>query len=145
MSIGVDEPEPSSKSREIIWKPPTTMTTTAAATASVRSRSVSFLGCLAPDLAAFFPSAELAEAACAYFPGLPPQLMRAAVARYRALGIWGHNPILPRGGYEQLRASLVSGGFVRQGASFEQAVDNSLAADVVREGPPALSPPSSNR
>ena len=41
------------------------MTTTAAATASVRSRSVSFLGCLAPDLAAFFPSAELAEAACA--------------------------------------------------------------------------------
>ena len=65
MSIRVDEPEPSSKSREIIWKPPTTMTTTAAATASVRSRSVSFLGCLAPDLAAFFPSAELAEAACA--------------------------------------------------------------------------------
>jgi hypothetical protein len=65
MSIGVDEPEPSSKSREIIWKPPTTMTTTAAATASVRSRSVSLLGCLAPDLAAFFPSAELAEAACA--------------------------------------------------------------------------------
>ena len=44
MSIRVDEPEPSSNSREIIWKPPTTMTTTAAATASVRNRSVSFLG-----------------------------------------------------------------------------------------------------
>ena len=68
--------------------------------------------------------------------------MRAAVARYRMLGIWGDNPILPRGGYEQLRASLVSGGFVTEGASFEQAVDNSLAEDAVSEDPPPLIVPS---
>jgi hypothetical protein len=37
-----------------------------------------------------------------------------------------------------LRASLVSGGFVKRGASFEQAVDNSLAEDAVSENPPGL-------
>ena len=37
--------------------------------------------------------------------------LRAAVARYQALGIWGRNPILPRGGYDRLKAGLVSGRF----------------------------------
>ena len=63
---------------------------------------------------------------------------RHAVARYRELGIWGRNPILPRTGYDRLKAGLVSGGFVKQGALFEQAVDNSLAEEVVREDPPPL-------
>ena len=84
------------------------------------------------------PPEALADAAQSYFTSVPPHLMRAAVARYRALGIWGRNPILPRSGYERLRASLVSGGFVKHGASFEQAVDNTLAEEAVREDPPAL-------
>ncbi|HUC10361.1 MAG TPA: ABC transporter substrate-binding protein [Stellaceae bacterium] len=84
------------------------------------------------------PPDMLAEAAQSYFPEVSPQLMRAAIARYRELAIWGQNPILPRVGYERLRTALVSGGFVRHGASFEQAVDNSLAEDVLREDPPAL-------
>lgn len=90
------------------------------------------------------PPEALADAAQLYFPSVSPQLMRAAVARYRALGIWGRNPILPRGGYERLRESLVSGGFVREGASFEQAVDNSFAEEAVRDDPPALGPPPSS-
>jgi NitT/TauT family transport system substrate-binding protein len=84
------------------------------------------------------PPEALADAAQAFFPNVPPAVMRAAVARYRALGIWGRDPILPRSGYERLRASLVSGGFVKRGASFEQAVDNSLAEDAVSENPPGL-------
>jgi NitT/TauT family transport system substrate-binding protein len=84
------------------------------------------------------PPEALADAACSFFPDVPPQLVRAAVARYRQLGIWGRNPILPRAGYERLRAALVSGGFVRHGASFAQAVDNSLAEQAVRDDPPAL-------
>ena len=58
--------------------------------------------------------------------------------RSRAIGHWGRNPILPRGGYDRLKAGLVSGHFVKQGAPFEQAVDNSLAEEVVREDPPPL-------
>ena len=72
-----------------------------------------------------------------YFPAVPATLLRAALARYRALGIWGRNPILPRAGYDRLVAGLVSGGFVR-GTPFETAVDNSLAEQVVAENPPAL-------
>ena len=73
-----------------------------------------------------------------FFPNVAPSLLRGTVARYRELGIWGRNPILPRIGYDRLKAGLVSGGFVKQGAPFEQAVDNSLAEEVVSEDPPPL-------
>ena len=84
------------------------------------------------------PPEALADAVQSFFPGVSPTLLRGAVDRYRALGIWGRNPILPRAGYDRLKAGLVSGDFVRQGAPFEQAVDNSLAEEVVREDPPPL-------
>jgi len=84
------------------------------------------------------PPAPLADAVQSFFPSVSPTLLRAAVARYRALGIWGRDPILPRAGYDRLKAGLISGHFVKQGAPFEQAVDNSLAEEVVREDPPPL-------
>jgi NitT/TauT family transport system substrate-binding protein len=84
------------------------------------------------------PPEELAAAVQSFFPSAEPSLLRAAVARYHALGIWGRNPILPCAGYERLRASLVSAGFVQYAAPFEQTVDNSLAEEVVREDPPQL-------
>ncbi len=79
----------------------------------------------------------LADAVRPYFPAVSYPLLLAAVARYRALGIWGRDPILPRAGYERLKAALVSGGFAK-GTPFETAVDNSLAEQVVREDPPSL-------
>jgi len=80
---------------------------------------------------------RLADAIRPYFPTVPEFLLRAAVARYHTLGIWSPNPILPRVGYERLKAGLVSGGFAK-GTPFETAVDNSLAEQVVAEDPPAL-------
>jgi NitT/TauT family transport system substrate-binding protein len=73
-----------------------------------------------------------------YFPAVPQPLLRAAVARYRDLGIWGRNPILPQDGYDRLAAGLVSGGFVGSAAPFETAVDNSLAEQAVPDDPPSL-------
>lgn len=84
------------------------------------------------------PPEALADAVQSFFPSVPQSLLRVSVTRYRALGIWGRHPILPRAGYERLRASLVSARFVQEGARFEQAVDNSLAFEVVREDPPPL-------
>lgn len=75
--------------------------------------------------------ATIAAAVAAYFPAVPPAILAASYDRYRALGIWGRDPVLARAGYERLRDSLVSGGFVAQGAAFEQAVDNSLAAAIL--------------
>lgn len=77
--------------------------------------------------------AELADTVADFFPGLPRTRLVSALDRYYALGIWGKNPIPPRGGYERLRDSLVSGGLIESGLSFEEAVDNSLADDVLRE------------
>ena len=58
--------------------------------------------------------------------------------RYQTLGIWGHDPILPRSGYDRLLASMVSAGFVTPGTPYETAVDNSLAAAAVQADPAAL-------
>src|SRR6516162_7973398 len=84
------------------------------------------------------PPEALADAVQSFFPTAPPTLLRVAVARYYALGVWGHNPILPRAGYDRLKAGLVSGRFVKKGVPFEQAVDNSLAEEVIGEDPPPL-------
>lgn len=84
------------------------------------------------------PAAALADVVQPYFPTVPLPLLRASIARYRALGVWGRNPILARAGYERLRAGLLSAGFVKEAAPFEQAVDNSLAEEVVRQDPPPM-------
>ena len=75
--------------------------------------------------------AEIAATVASYFPAVPAATLADACQRYKALGIWGATPVLPREGYDRLRASLVSGRFVDPGAPFEVAVDNSLAEAVV--------------
>jgi NitT/TauT family transport system substrate-binding protein len=82
--------------------------------------------------------AAIADAIAGFFPDTPPALRTAACARYKALGIWGANPVLPRVGYDRLLSGLVSGGFVSPGTPFDVAVDNSLAEAVIAEDPPPL-------
>ena len=79
-------------------------------------------------------AAEIAQ----YFVDVPAAILGDACARYKSLGIWGSDPRLPRAGYDRLRASLVSGGFVSPGTPYDVAVDNSLADAVVAEDPPPL-------
>ena len=81
---------------------------------------------------------QLAAAIADYFPDVPAQRLANALDRYKALGLWGRDPRLPKSGYERLRAGLVSGGLVKPGAPYETAVDNTLADRVIREDPPAL-------
>ncbi len=80
----------------------------------------------------------IAAAIAGYFEDVPAAIRADACKRYKSLGIWGRDPRLPRVGYERLRASLVSGGFVSPGAPYELAVDNSFAERVIAEDPPAL-------
>ncbi|MGE0224647.1 MAG: ABC transporter substrate-binding protein [Acetobacteraceae bacterium] len=75
--------------------------------------------------------AEIAETIRLYFPDAPADSLTQSCRRYKALRIWGIDTVLPREGYDRLRASLVSGRFVNPGAPFEVAVDNSLA-EIVR-------------
>jgi NitT/TauT family transport system substrate-binding protein len=75
---------------------------------------------------------EIARTIRRYFTDLAPEILEAACTRYKALGVWGKDPILPRAGYDRLRDGLISGGFMSPGATFEQAVDNSLAEEVLK-------------
>jgi NitT/TauT family transport system substrate-binding protein len=79
-------------------------------------------------------AAEIAQ----YFVDVPAAILGDACARYKSLGIWGSDPRLPRAGYDRLRASLVSGGFVSPGTPYDVAVDNGLADAVVAEDPAPL-------
>jgi len=58
---------------------------------------------------------EIANA-CGYSPTFRLRSSAAACTRYKALGIWGSTPILPRAGYDRLRDGLVTA------ASFRQAL-----------------------
>jgi NitT/TauT family transport system substrate-binding protein len=83
------------------------------------------------------PAGSLAETVQGYFPDVPRRRLVAALGRYKALGIWGRTPILPRDGYQRLKDGLVSGGFCN-GVDYGVAVDNSLAEEAARDDPPAL-------
>ena len=82
--------------------------------------------------------AVLAETIAPFFPDQPVARIAAVCRRYKALGVWGHDPVLPRAGYDRLLAGMVSGGFVSPGTPFEQAVDNTLAEAAVATNPPGL-------
>ena len=82
--------------------------------------------------------ARLAAAIAAYFPDVPQACLARALERYKALGIWGRDPRLPKSGYERLRAGLVSGGLIVSGTPYETAVDNALAELAIRDDPPPL-------
>jgi NitT/TauT family transport system substrate-binding protein len=82
--------------------------------------------------------AAIAEKIVSFFLDVPLSRLTAACTRYKALGIWGRDPVLPRTGYDRLVASMVSAGFVQPGTPFETAVDNHLAEEAIAADPPAL-------
>lgn len=80
----------------------------------------------------------IAAAVAEFFPDLPQETLAACIARYKALGLWGVNPILPRDGFDRLKASGISGGLFKSGALFEDCVDVSLAQEVIDADPPSM-------
>ena len=56
----------------------------------------------------------LADTVQGYFADVPRARLVAALARYKALSIWGRTPVLPRDGYERLKDGLHFGR-LRQG------------------------------
>ena len=75
----------------------------------------------------------IAEAIAHYFADVPPAILARPVRATRRWVSGAAIRVLPRAGYDRLRASLVSGGFVSPGTPFAVAVDNSLANAVVAE------------
>jgi NitT/TauT family transport system substrate-binding protein len=83
---------------------------------------------------------ELAGILADYFPNVPIERLTSAVGRYLSLGVWGKNPVLPRSGFDLLKAGMISSGGIKSDLPFEKAVDNSLAEAVMAQIPPPLRP-----
>ena len=66
----------------------------------------------------------LAERLQGYFPDLAPTRLAGAVARYKANGVWGGDPVLPLEGFVRLKGALISGGFIARDIPFDACVDN---------------------
>ena len=79
------------------------------------------------------PGAEIATLLGDFFPDLPPAIVAAAIDRYRALALYGPDPVVRQQGFERLAAAMRSGGALRHSIPFEACVDTSLAEQVVAE------------
>ncbi len=73
----------------------------------------------------------IADAIAAYFPTLDRAVLEGALARYKARGVWGADPILPEEGFDRLRRALLLTGFLAHAVPFGDCVDNSLAEAAV--------------
>ncbi len=80
------------------------------------------------------PGAEIQRTLASYFPDVPPAIYAGAIDRYKALGLYGPDPITRPEGVARLAASMRSGGALKRDIPFEEIVDNTLAEQVVREG-----------
>ncbi len=80
------------------------------------------------------PGAEIQKVMAPYFPDVPPTIYAAAIDRYRALELYGPDPVTRPEGVARLAACMRSGGALSRDIPFEEVVDNSLAEQAVREG-----------
>jgi NitT/TauT family transport system substrate-binding protein len=82
------------------------------------------------------PGTEVARALAAFFPDIPAPIYAAAIDRYRALSLYGLDPITRQEGVERLQAAMRSGGALDRDIPFDDVVDNSLAEEAIASGPP---------
>jgi len=73
------------------------------------------------------PATEIAAKLEGYFPQVPPSLFAAAIERYRALSLWGPDPLIRREGYDRLHAAMRAAGALKRDIAYETCVDTSLA------------------
>jgi NitT/TauT family transport system substrate-binding protein len=73
------------------------------------------------------PASEIARLLKDFFPDVEPQIFAAAIDRYRALGLWGPDPVVRREGYDRLHAAMRAFGTLGRDIAFEACVDTKLA------------------
>ena len=73
------------------------------------------------------PSLEIVDVVQSFFPDVPRDLFAACIDRYRALELWGRDPVIRREGYDRLHAAMRSSGILSRDIAFEDVVDTKLA------------------
>lgn len=77
------------------------------------------------------PSLEIADSVQSFFPDVPRDLFAACIDRYRALELWGRDPVVRRAGYDRLHAAMRSSGILSRDIAFEDVVDTKLATHAI--------------
>ncbi len=81
------------------------------------------------------PALDIAGLLKDFFPDLPTAVFAACIDRYRALGLWGADPVIRREGYDRLHAAMRAEGVLSRDIAFEACVDTALARQVVQADP----------
>jgi NitT/TauT family transport system substrate-binding protein len=79
------------------------------------------------------PASEIARAVGSYFPEVSAQIFADAIERYRALGLWGPDPLIRRAGYDRLHTAMRAAGTLKRDIPYEACVDTSLARHAIAE------------
>ena len=80
------------------------------------------------------PGTEIHRVLASYFPDVPAALYAAAIDRYRALELYGRDPVTRQEGFDRLAACMRSGGALQRDVPFAECVDNSLAEQAISLG-----------
>jgi NitT/TauT family transport system substrate-binding protein len=83
------------------------------------------------------PAGEIVAAVKDYFPDVEPAIFTAAIERYRALQLWGADPVIRREGYDRLHAAMRAAGTLGRDITFDTCVDTALAEQAVATPRPA--------
>jgi NitT/TauT family transport system substrate-binding protein len=78
------------------------------------------------------PASDIVRAVTAFFPDVDPAVFAAAIERYRALKLWGSDPVIRREGYDRLHAAMRAAGTLSRDIAFDTCVDTSLAKQAIR-------------
>jgi NitT/TauT family transport system substrate-binding protein len=78
------------------------------------------------------PPEGIASTIASYFPDLDRGVLTRSLARYKAQGVWGTDPILPEEGFNRLRRALIGCGFLSKEVPFAECVDNRLAEAAIK-------------
>jgi len=77
------------------------------------------------------PSLEIVDVVQSFFPDVPRDLFAACIDRYRALELWGRDPVIRREGYDRLHAAMRSSGILSRDIAFDDVVDTRLATRAI--------------
>lgn len=77
------------------------------------------------------PAAEIAGTLRDYLPDVAPPIFAGAIERYRALGLWGSDPVIRREAYDRLHAAMRAAGALSRDIAFDACVDTKLAEQAV--------------
>lgn len=83
-------------------------------------------------------SIEIAELIAHFFPDIVSHHLAGAIERYKMLGIWGHDPILRKEGFDRVKRAMLSWGSISHDTAYKDCVDMHFAEQVISENRPAI-------